>query len=132
MITELEIEGFKSFGSPAEKIELGPLNFIVGANATGKTNLLHALRFLQNAVNHDVSYAVRKLGGSAEVSNKRLHQHRPVRLAIKVEKEFRATLSEWGGSQDRREDKVVVGPFEYQLAARTKQATKPRQALSKN
>ena len=58
MITELEIEGFKSFGSPAEKIELGPLNFIVGANATGKTNLLHALRFLQNAVNHDVPYAV--------------------------------------------------------------------------
>ena len=45
MITKLEIEGFKSFGSPAEKIELGPLNFIVGANATGKTNLLHALRF---------------------------------------------------------------------------------------
>ena len=114
MITELEIEGFKSFGSPAEKIELGPLNFIVGANASGKTNLLHALRFLQNAVNHDVPYAVSELGGSAEVSNKRLHQNRPVRLAIKVEKEFRATLSEWGGSQDR-EDKVVVGPFEYQL-----------------
>ena len=62
MITELEIEGFKSFGSPAEKIELGPLNFIVGANASGKTNLLHALRFLQNAVNHDVSYAVQRVG----------------------------------------------------------------------
>ena len=55
MITELSIEGFKSFGSPAETIELGPLNFVVGANASGKSNLLGALRFLQNAVAHDVS-----------------------------------------------------------------------------
>ena len=114
MITELEIEGFKSFGSPAEKIELGPLNFIVGANATGKTNLLHALRFLQNAVNHDVPYAVSELGGSAEFSNKRLPQDQPVQLAIRVEKEFKATLSESDGSQ-HREDKVAIRSFEYKL-----------------
>ena len=68
MITELSIEGFKSFGSPAETIELGPLNFVVGANASGKSNLLGALRFLQNAVAHDVSYAVSEMGGNAEVS----------------------------------------------------------------
>ena len=119
MITELKIEGFKSFGSPGETIELGPLNFIVGANASGKTNLLQALSFLQNAVNHDVSYAVSKLGGSAEVCNKRLHQHQLVRLAIRVEEELKATLlSESGGSQ-RWEDKVVAGPFEYELALDT-------------
>ena len=115
MITELEIEGFKSFGSPAEKIELGPLNFIVGANASGKTNLLHALRFLQNTVNHDVSYAVSELGGSAEVSNKRLHHDEPnrVRLSIKVEKELRFSHSY--GLQGP-EDKGVVRDFSYELA----------------
>ena len=117
MITELKIEGFKSFGSPGETIELGPLNFIVGANASGKTNLLQALSFLQNAVNHDVSYAVRELGGNAEVRNKHLRQHHEpqlVRLSIKVEKEFKGSLSESDSSQ-HREDKVVVGPFEYKL-----------------
>ena len=36
MITELSIEGFKSFGSPAETIELGPLSFVVGANSSGR------------------------------------------------------------------------------------------------
>ncbi len=115
MITELEIEGFKSFGSPAEKIELGPLNFIVGANASGKTNLLHALRFLQNAVNHDVSYAVSKLGGSAEVNNKLLHHDEPnrVRLSIKVEKDLRFSHSY--GLQGP-EDKGVVRDFAYELA----------------
>lgn len=110
MITELEIEGFKSFGSPAEKIELGPLNFIVGANASGKTNLLHALRFLQNAVNHDVSYAVRELGGNAEVRNKRLHQHdepNRVRLSIKVGKEIRFS--------EGRDDEGVALSWEYEL-----------------
>ena len=113
MITELKIEGFKSFGSPGETIELGPLNFVVGANASGKTNLLHALRFLQNAVNHDVSYAVSELGGSTEVRNKhrlQCHDRQLVRLGIKLEKEV-------GLSEDREEEGVVLSvlAWEYEL-----------------
>ena len=61
MITEFSIEGFKSFGSPAEVVQLGSLNVVVGANASGKSNFIDALRFLQNAVIHDVSYAVSEL-----------------------------------------------------------------------
>ena len=117
MITELQIEGFKSFGSPGETIELGPLNFIVGANASGKTNLLHALRFLQNAVNHDVSYAVSELGGSAEVRNKHLgqqHTPKPVRLAIKVEKEVK--LSDPDDLPNGRDEDIVLRSWEYELA----------------
>ena len=115
MITELEIEGFKSFGSPAETIELGPLNFVVGANASGKTNLLSALRFLQNAVTHDVSYAVSEMGGNAEVRNKRLRQRRepkPVRLSLKLEKEFGVSLPQ---DSDQKKDPSAVRSFEYQL-----------------
>ncbi len=70
MITELEIEGFKSFGYPADIIHLGRFNFLVGANASGKTNLVHALQFIQNAVLQNVEYAVNDLGGHAEVCNK--------------------------------------------------------------
>ena len=115
MITELKIEGFKSFGSPEETIELGPLNFVVGANASGKTNLLSALRFLQNAVIHDVSYAVSEMGGNAEVRNKRLRQRRerkPVRLSLKLEKEFQVFLQE---DSNQKRDPSVVRSFEYQL-----------------
>ncbi len=74
MITEFEIEGFKSFGSPAEVIKLGRLNFLVGANASGKSNLISAFQFLQNAVMQDVQYAVNEFGGNAEVRNKILSQ----------------------------------------------------------
>ncbi len=115
MITELQIEGFKSFGSPEETVELGPLNFVVGANASGKTNLLSALRFLQNAVIHDVSYAVSEMGGNAEVRNKRLRQRqelKPVRLSLRLEKEFEHSLP---GDSDQQKDSNVVRSFEYQL-----------------
>ncbi len=115
MITQLKIEGFKSFGSPEETIDLGPLNFVVGANASGKTNLLSALRFLQNAVLHDVSYAVSEMGGNAEVRNKRLRQRRepkPVRLSLKLEKEVPFSMAE---DPDAEDNLSVVRSFEYKL-----------------
>ena len=115
MITELAIEGFKSFGSPAETIELGPLNVLIGANASGKTNLLCALRFLQNAVAHDVAYAVSEMGGSAEVRNKRLRQRRepkPVRLSMKLEREFKSSLAE---DSEQASDMHVIRSFKYDL-----------------
>ena len=115
MITELSIEGFKSFGSPAETIELGPLSFVVGANASGKSNLISALRFLQNAVAHDVSYAVSEMGGNAEVRNKRLrqrHQANPVRLSLKIENDFQFTFGEDSEQQDHL---YVVRSLEYSL-----------------
>lgn len=48
MLTELQIDNFKSFGSEMRPLALRPLNFIVGANTSGKTNLLSALRFFEN------------------------------------------------------------------------------------
>ena len=115
MITELAIEGFKSFGSPAETIALGPLNVLIGANASGKTNLLCALRFLQNAVAHDVAYAVSEMGGSAEVRNKRLRHRRepkPVRLSLKLEREFKFSLAE---DSEQSSDMHVIRSFKYDL-----------------
>src|SRR4051794_40300653 len=47
VITEFTVEGFKSFGSPASRARLEPLTFVVGANASGKSNLLLALKFLR-------------------------------------------------------------------------------------
>jgi len=44
MIEYLNIESFKSFRSA--KVQFGPLTILVGANASGKSNLRDALRFL--------------------------------------------------------------------------------------
>lgn len=45
MITEIEIQGFKSFENV--RLKLGGLNLFIGANASGKSNFFDALRVLQ-------------------------------------------------------------------------------------
>jgi predicted ATPase len=67
-------------------IPLGPLNFFVGANASGKTNFISALRFLKIAVSHNAELAVNEFGGVTEVRNKILRERqesKPLTLAIK-------------------------------------------------
>ena len=126
MITEFSIEGFKSFGSPAEVVQLGSLNVVVGANASGKSNFIDALRFLQNAVIHDVSYAVSELGGTSEVGNKRLRQRREpksVRFTLRLDDEFTFTQP-----QDSKEEEAtyIVQSFEYSLSLDLRSDVNPR------
>lgn len=45
MLTELSLRDFKSFD--AQTVTLGPVTMLVGANASGKSNFLDAIRFLQ-------------------------------------------------------------------------------------
>jgi predicted ATPase len=91
MITEVEIEGFKSFGSPAVCVQLAPLNFVVGPNASGKTNFITAFRFLQNALRQNVEFAVNDLGGASEVRNKRQRQRKAEKLLrIRLRMDFEA------------------------------------------
>jgi len=79
MIKELAIQGFKSFG-PCMKTRLEPLTFVVGANASGKTNLVSALRFLKTAVTSTVDQAVADFGGRSEVRNKIQREHKESKL----------------------------------------------------
>jgi len=48
MITKLEIQGFKCFKS--QKIKLGRLTLLAGANATGKSTVIQALLLLRQSV----------------------------------------------------------------------------------
>lgn len=88
MITELSIENFKSFGPTMRSLALQPLNFIVGANASGKTNLLSALRFLKIALLQNVELAVAEFEGGGEVRNKiqrERKESKPIRLRVKID-----------------------------------------------
>lgn len=88
MITQLQVENFKSFGSDMHPLSLLPLNFVVGANASGKTNLLSSLRFLKIALLQNVDIAVGEFEGPGEVRNKiqrERKESKPVRLRLKVD-----------------------------------------------
>jgi|GEM_PF-893935 predicted ATPase len=85
MISELDVRNFKSFGSSANPLFLGNLNFLVGANASGKTNLVSALKFLQSALLQNIEVAVAEFDGLSEIRNKNQRERKtPKPITIRV------------------------------------------------
>jgi predicted ATPase len=64
MITRLEIDGFKSFET--FELDLQPFTAIVGPNASGKSNLFDAIKFLARLSQTDVRSAMNELRGEPE------------------------------------------------------------------
>lgn len=61
-IHTLKLQNFLSFGSDVEEIELHPLNILIGANASGKSNLIEAIGILKAAPT-DLLTPIRQGGG---------------------------------------------------------------------
>lgn len=64
MITRIEIDGFKTFHKFSA--DLSPFVAVVGPNATGKSNLFDALKFLSRLAQVDVRQAMQELRGEPE------------------------------------------------------------------
>lgn len=63
MITQIEIDGFKTFKN--FKVELAPFQVIVGANGSGKSNLFDALQLLGRLATSNLLEAFQGLRGKA-------------------------------------------------------------------
>ncbi len=61
-IRTLGLKNFLSYGTEREEIELQPLNVLIGANTSGKSNLIEAIRLLK-ATPTDLAAAIRQGGG---------------------------------------------------------------------
>jgi len=64
MLTRIEIDGFKTFENFG--LDLSPLTAVVGPNASGKSNLFDALRFLSLLAQTDIRTAMKDLRGEPE------------------------------------------------------------------
>lgn len=64
-IRTLRLQNFLSYGSEGEEIELQPLNVLIGANASGKSNLIEAIALLK-ATPTDLTAPIRKGGGISD------------------------------------------------------------------
>ena len=64
-IRRLQLENFLSYGSQGEEIELQPLNILIGANASGKSNLIEAIGLLK-ATPTDLPTPIRQGGGISD------------------------------------------------------------------
>ena len=123
MITRVEIEGFKSFGSPGETIELSPLNLVVGPNASGKSNFVGALRFLQECIRSNAEIAVNDLGGVNEVRNRsqrRAKSPNLLRIGVILDDEFKFFSAGDGAvaasTEAETKEEVRISDFSYSLS----------------
>jgi predicted ATPase len=64
-IHTLRLENFLSYGNEGEEIELQPLNVLIGANTSGKSNLIEAIGILK-ATPTDLPAPFRQGGGISE------------------------------------------------------------------
>ncbi len=65
LIQSIKLQNFLSFGPDAEEIELKSLNVLISPNASGKSNLIEAIGFLQ-ASPTDLGLPIREGGGILE------------------------------------------------------------------
>ncbi|ACU70244.1 SMC domain protein [Catenulispora acidiphila DSM 44928] len=113
IITRIEIDGFKSFVDFS--LDLHPFTVLIGANASGKSNVLDAVRFLTTAVSADLPSAVSSVRGDGESL---FHQYSDgtrapeMRFALEFLTDFgehvgnrwryEATIGRGGAAADRR------------------------------
>ncbi len=74
MITRLRVDNFKSL--KGIDVALGSMNFVVGPNASGKSNFAEALDFLAHAIREDLAYAVAEKGGFYNICYRRQRRAR--------------------------------------------------------
>lgn len=83
-ITKIEISNFKSFDN--QSIHLNDFNLLVGANASGKSNLVQAFQFLRDIVNHGLENAISLQGGVEYLRNIKSEQsHLSFRIIMQGE-----------------------------------------------
>lgn len=62
MLDSIEIEGYKSIANA--RVDLGPLNVLIGANGSGKSNFVSAFRVIRQIVDQRLQESVQSVGGA--------------------------------------------------------------------
>jgi predicted ATPase len=68
------------------EVELGPVTFLVGANGSGKSNFLDALRLISDSLNRSLDHSLRDRGGLEEV--RRRSGGHPTHFSVRVDFEL--------------------------------------------
>lgn len=85
-IKSIHVSNFKSFRDTY--IELGKLNILIGANASGKSNFLQILKFLRDIRNFGVNNAVSLQGGIEYLINQNINTSQELKIDIVLDDEF--------------------------------------------
>ena len=82
-VTRLELQAWRNFSRQTE-IQLGGRAFFIGPNASGKSNILDALRFLRDVAGEGLQGAVAVRGGMSEIRSLHTRRFPGVRIVVDV------------------------------------------------
>ena len=83
LLTGLKIKNFKSIASA--EIDFEPLTMLVGANASGKSNLINVFRFISNITTEGIDNAVALQGGIPYLANASLPKGTPIEISFTLD-----------------------------------------------
>ena len=110
-ITKIEISNFKSFENLS--IHLNDFNLLVGANASGKSNLVQAFQFMRDIVNHGLENAISLQGSIEYLRNIKIPQSQPFSFRVVMQGESK---SFWPGRpQESRRLKIYEIDYGFSL-----------------
>lgn len=86
LIKKIRLKNFKNFKDA--ELELGDMNVLVGANASGKSNFLQALKFLKDIQEHGLENAISLQGGMEYLRNVNCGEEEAVEIEIDFQLAF--------------------------------------------
>ncbi len=107
-ITNIKVSNFKSFKDL--DLNLGRFNVVIGANASGKSNLVQVFQFLKGIEDNDLDDAVSLHGGQEAILNRRIGPPSPLQMRVVFDQHTR-----WPGWGD-----IHVHETTYQFALRAR------------
>lgn len=82
-LRKLHIKNFKSYED--QEIIFENLSIIVGANASGKSNIIDVFRFIQHISEYGINNALSLLGGLEYILNSNIGKDKPLSIYLEIE-----------------------------------------------
>jgi len=104
IITRIKLENWKNFNWA--DVVCGKRVFIIGPNASGKSNFLDALRFLRDVAKDGLEKAVTERGGLKSIRYIEARQRPDINIAVTIDDKWRYSLT--FGSERRKSSLRVI------------------------
>lgn len=89
-IKEIIVKNFKSFKDL--KVELNKFNLLIGANASGKSNFIQILRFLENIKTSGLDNAISMQGGVEYLQNLNIGSSENLSVNLATDEKFNSII----------------------------------------
>ncbi len=104
IITQIKLENWKNFAKV--NANCGKRMFLIGPNASGKSNFLDALLFLRDVALHGLEHAVAQRGGIKSIRYINARQHPDITIGVTIDDTWEYTLT--FGTEKGKQTPLVV------------------------